>query len=33
MLEKKKMYPTHVFKNNSSHEKQVILSFFPNGER
>ena len=32
MYVKEKIYPAYVSKNNSNHEKQVILLMIPNGE-
>ena len=31
--ENEKIYPAHVSKNNSNHEKQVILLMIPNGDK
>ena len=31
-VKKEKIYPTYVWKHNSNHEKQVILSMTANGE-
>ena len=33
MLNKKKIYPAYVSKNNSNCQKQVILLMIPNGEK
>ena len=33
ILKKKKIYPAYVSKNNSNHEKQVILLMIPNGDK
>ena len=32
ILKKKKAYPAYVSKHYSNHEKQVIISMFPNGK-